>query len=167
MPYTLSKMQYHFKSLGKFIYASELATKQAEELHEGIVGVVGQPCVEDGDGTEDWRYIISYIFVPALDNHLYPALKALRTVPVAAKKAIETTLRNEIAIALGLTIQAPLDKVGTALIATMNDLNGKVAPATNNPNGFAAYFASNFGITLPTSTSPTILDSWITPTLLA
>lgn len=158
MSLTLTQIQNNFKLIGKFIYVSQLADAQILAQQKAVTGAFAQDA--DADATLYAR--VTDAVLP-LHGGVKSVVSSLNSEKTAAKTAVTNLLRKVVAVDLGLAANASLASVGEALLEEMDSEGGTVAPSGVNPSGFAAYFGTNLGITLPQvgGDAETILESYI------
>ncbi|HEV2294076.1 MAG TPA: hypothetical protein VGR35_09470 [Tepidisphaeraceae bacterium] len=159
MALTNAQIQRLFKIIGKVIFFAQVSVPQSDgyrKLMSGLVDQTSSGLSSDADTQPKFT-------IPAIQA-IHGTVVHLDGVPATAKGLGETLLRQVTAVDLGLRAGAQLGVIGTALVADMNAASETVAPSGengSNSNGYAVYFAREFGIVLPQNPVPTILDSWV------
>lgn len=163
MALTLTDLQNRFKKIGKLIYLFQNAPAMAVELKRIHVATVDQLASTYSGGEDDSiEFDLTDQAINPLGSQVKTTTDQIKALPAQAKSAADTILRQFLAVDLGLAKGASYATLGPALVAAMNSVGASVAPTTGNPNGIAAWFATNFNLNLPTNATPTIPDAWIT-----
>ncbi|HEY0007093.1 MAG TPA: hypothetical protein VGB55_00070 [Tepidisphaeraceae bacterium] len=149
------KMIEYFKQLGKFLYADRWAREQTVAVQKLMVGTMNQVGTADPAKYDD----VSEAVIP-FHMDMRSAIKALEAVRGHASRACVNLLTKAVAIDLGLLAGSSMSDVVAALVASMEAEGLSVAYADTG-DGFARYFKTHFGLTLPQSDNPTIPDSYI------
>lgn len=155
MSLDLTGLQNHFKTAGKYIFLALQSDDNAEAMKKAVLGADAQ----NADADADLFPRLKEVFVPFY-NQTNAAINSVEAVRTYAKTAVQNLLQNVIAVDLGLSRGSSVATVGTALVASMVANSGKVTASGSSPDGFSAYFGSNFSITLPTGVA-NIPDSYI------
>lgn len=146
-----------FKQLGKYIFADHWAQEQAVALQKIVVGAMNQVQSADAAAYDDLT-MATRPFQAGMSKFIDSSLPMIRTT---ARTACINLLTQAIAVDLGLLPGTDLATIGSELVYAMQENGLTVAHPAENPNGFASYFGTEFGITLPTAATPNVPDSWI------
>jgi len=113
----------------------------------------------------DWD-TFQQVMKPAADA-VNSVVASIDRLPAQMKTACTNYLQRVLAVDLGLASGASVASVGAALVAAMNTASAVVGASGDVPAGFAAYFGTNFSITLPQDAAPNVLDAWIDDDVIA
>ncbi len=156
MSLNLAGIQKHFKRLGKAIFVSQQAQSMSDDLKKSATGVLAQEVAASTAGYPS----TAEGSVPLYTN-IKAAVVSADGLKANAKSAVDTMLRNVIAVDLGLARGATAAVTCAALIAAMDDVSATVAASGGSPDGFASYFSENYSAVLPIDGSPNVLDAWV------
>lgn len=168
MALTVADFQSRFKKLGKLIYISQQSPIYATSVKRQHVALVDQQANMEDPPTE---FDINDQVVTPIGNELKKVTDSLNAVPSKVKSAVSTYLLKFLAADLGLaTTGQTYAQVGTALATQMTTAVASVAvwnlTTNTNLNGLGAYLEKNFGIVVPSSGAPNLLDTYVTDNVL-
>ena len=154
-----AQIQRLFKVMGKVIYLHQRAPGDATVYRKLMSSTIDQSV----SGTASDANTITRFINPFMAQ-IGGTISTLDALPAQAKTLAATFLQNVIAVDLGLSAGVSLAQVGGRLTADMMAADESVAPSGDNmanDDGFAAFFARQFGIVLPQDAAPSIPDSYI------
>lgn len=159
MSLTAVQIQAAFKILGKHLELITIANATATQYQGHIMATVRQGVT--GVSTEYNDFTNS---IAPLQAQINGFIIATENIPAAAQAAIDAYIQQSLAVDMGLVAGTPS---ATALATLITQMAAATPAQTVLTAGlFYTYIFNTYSLTLATSGSPTISDSWVTSTVV-
>ena len=151
-----------FKNVGKILFIGNKGLVDSGTYRKALMATVRQAIYGLQTEFDDFNNIVA-----PFESQMKALVSTLEKAPSQSLSTITTYLPTIVAVDLGLASGSTLAQVGDALLTQMTALSQTVATLNSaSTSNFAFYFSDQLGITLPTSGTPTILDSYVTDTII-
>lgn len=160
MSMTSLQLQTAFKNIGKFIKLAQIGDATGDTFKAHLMATNDQATDPTADTYELYRQVVM-----PLETSVARTVANVEAVQTRARVAIEnylTLLAADLGISAGASAAAKADALKTQLQQAAQ----LVEPSGSSSDGFYAYFKNNYNVPLPSGAPATILDSWITSTIV-
>lgn len=166
-PLTPAQITTLFKNMGKLIYTAYLSSTQATTYRQHLLNLNKQFATncDPNDGG------LSYNVLSQYDVPFQTGINAILVQEDSGAGVVQGGIDNyltQLATLVGAHASDPPATILQALGVNMAGATGYLQPSGGNDqyHSFAAYFGQNYGVALPQNVSGTLLDSWITTTVV-